>query len=92
MYSGNCKRDKEPFTSGFAVEGATAMRWVAQGTKVTATIETETRPSTLRNIVADVGSANVRSCFVAHYDSKPMSPGANDNASGVTVLLAMLQQ
>jgi aminopeptidase YwaD len=92
LYSGNCKRlNKEPLVSGFAVEEATARQWVAEGTTVTTKIEVENRPISLRNIIADFGPNAAKPCFVAHYDSKPMSPGANDNASGVAVLLAMLQ-
>ena len=45
----------------------------------------------IRNIIVDFmsGSAVKRPLFSAHYDVTQGSPGANDNASGVSVLLGL---
>lgn len=46
-------------------------------------------PSTARNIIARRGPTDPRVVVVAHLDSKPGTPGAIDNASGVVVLLLL---
>lgn len=46
-------------------------------------------PSKAHNIVARVGPPSPRVLVVAHLDSKPGTPGAVDNASGVAVLLLL---
>ncbi|MGA7688203.1 MAG: M28 family peptidase [Jiangellales bacterium] len=46
-------------------------------------------PSHARNVVARLGAAQRRVLVVAHVDSKPGTPGAVDNASGVVVLLLL---
>jgi aminopeptidase YwaD len=47
---------------------------------------------TSANLIADLGAAGRRLAVVAHYDSVPGSPGANDNASGVAVLLRLVER
>jgi aminopeptidase YwaD len=44
-------------------------------------------PSTARNVVARRGDHPARVVVVAHIDSKPGTPGAVDNASGVVALV-----
>lgn len=45
-------------------------------------------PHIYRNIVADIGDKNKEAILIgAHYDSVSQSPGANDNLSGVAVML-----
>lgn len=47
---------------------------------------------TSRNVIARVaGSSEKVIVLGAHYDSKPPSPGANDNASGCAVLLELAE-
>lgn len=47
---------------------------------------------TSRNVIARVaGSSESVIVLGAHYDSKPPSPGANDNASGCAVLLELAE-
>lgn len=99
LYSGNCKRpDTAPLVAGFAIDESTAKSWISQSTLVTAQITVERNPVSLRSIICDFTSDTAGSiatgpmpCFIAHYDSKPMTPGANDNASGVAVLLSMIE-
>jgi len=43
-------------------------------------------PATARNVVARRGPQADRVCVVAHLDSKPGTPGAIDNATGVVVV------
>lgn len=46
-------------------------------------------PSKARNVVARSGPSAPRIVVVAHLDTKPGTPGAVDNASGVVVLLLL---
>lgn len=53
----------------------------------------ERRWPAIRNIIADLAPAGAarKRLFCAHYDTAKGSPGANDNASGVAVLLGLCQ-
>src|SRR5262245_54381265 len=44
------------------------------------------------NYVVDVGAGDRVLVLVAHHDAVPNSPGANDNAAGVAILLHLLEQ
>lgn len=52
-------------------------------------LDTERRPAKAANVLATYGSGSQKVCFSAHIDTKPETPGALDNASGVAVLLAL---
>jgi aminopeptidase YwaD len=55
-------------------------------------IDTETRPGSTANIVARLpGERPEQLVFCAHYDTKIDTPGANDNAAGVAVLLTLAE-
>ena len=55
-------------------------------------LEGETRPAWSANIVAGGGQPGPVVALVAHYDSVEGSVGANDNASGVAVLLRLVER
>jgi hypothetical protein len=44
------------------------------------------------NFVVDVGRGDRALVLIAHHDAVPGSPGANDNAASVAVLLALLER
>jgi hypothetical protein len=94
LYSGNCKRpDTQPLVAGFAIDEATAAKWTSEPTRINAQITVTNKTVVLRSIICDFAiDGGLAPCFVAHYDSKPLAPGANDNASGVAALLAMLER
>jgi aminopeptidase YwaD len=50
---------------------------------------TERIPTTAHNVIATYGNGSEKVCFSAHIDTKPNTPGALDNASGVAALLAL---
>ncbi|NCB93396.1 MAG: M28 family peptidase [Clostridia bacterium] len=52
-------------------------------------INTERKAATAENVIATIGKGERKICFSAHIDTKEGTPGALDNASGVTVLLAL---
>ncbi len=92
LYSGNCMRDEEPSVPGFALSYPDVQRLLTPDALIDITIEVVNEPITIRNIIVDVGDVNYHPCFITHYDSRPLSPGANDNASGVVCLLGLLSQ
>lgn len=52
-------------------------------------LTTERRPTTAANVIATYGKGERKVSFSAHIDTKPTTPGALDNGSGVAVLLAL---
>jgi hypothetical protein len=44
------------------------------------------------NFVVDLGSGDRVLVLIAHHDAVPTSPGANDNAASVAILLALLER
>ena len=54
-------------------------------------IDTKRIPSKSHNVIAACGANRKKVCFSAHIDTKPVTPGALDNASGVAVLLALAE-
>jgi aminopeptidase YwaD len=91
LYSGNCMRnEEEPSLPGFALAYNDVQRILKSGTLLDLVIKTVCQPVELRNLIVDVGRVSHHPCFITHYDSRPFSPGANDNASGVACLLGML--
>jgi hypothetical protein len=77
---------------------ARAQRWVASqflSAGLAVSIDKFRVPGkgTSRNVVGELdGPANCLQVLVAHVDSGPDGPGANDNASGVGVLVALAHQ
>ena len=59
--------------------------------KVKLTISTERIPATAYNVIAAYGNKKEKVCFSAHIDTKPATPGALDNASGVAALLTLAE-
>lgn len=62
---------------------------LAGGRFASLSLNTERRPAKAANVLASFGSGNHKICISAHLDTKPGTPGALDNASGVAVLLAL---
>ena len=54
-------------------------------------IAAERRPAKACNVLATYGAGPGKVCFSAHIDTKPLTPGALDNASGISVLLAFAE-
>ena len=59
--------------------------------KARLTITAERRPAKAHNVLATYGTSRDKLCFSAHIDTKPTTPGALDNASGISVLLAFAE-
>ena len=62
------------------------------GKKITLKMDAERIPSKSENIIARKGAHNKKKIvFCAHIDAKPSTPGALDNASGVSILLLLAE-
>jgi aminopeptidase YwaD len=61
------------------------------GRKAKLSINTERIPAESHNVIATYGTGREKVCFSAHLDTKPATPGALDNASGVSVLLTLAE-
>ena len=74
-------------------DGETLVELIEEGA-VSATLRVMPSENPSNNVVAVKGPSANRPIVVlgAHYDSVPISPGANDNASGTAVLLAIAQE
>jgi aminopeptidase YwaD len=57
------------------------------GARATVNIRSERRPARAHNVIAVRGPQEHRVTLMAHIDTKPGTPGAVDNATGVIVLL-----
>lgn len=61
------------------------------GDAATVVIRSSRRPAVAENVIGTRGAQDHRVLVVAHVDSKPNTPGAVDNASGVAVLLLVAE-
>ena len=61
------------------------------GKRAKLTINAERLPAKAYNVIASYGAAKNRLCLSAHVDTKPITPGALDNASGVAALLTFAE-
>lgn len=62
------------------------------GLSATLSLNTKRRPAKAANVLATYGKGEHKVCISAHIDTKPGTPGALDNASGVAVLLALAEE
>ena len=95
MFSGE-RLDEDPYTTPLSLvytsreDGALLARRASLGVSVSVQVDSERVAETSRNVVGDLkGDTWPDEWLVvgAHHDSTIDSPGANDNASGSTVLL-----
>ena len=60
---------------------------LSEGQLASVRIDAQRLPSKARNVIARLGPAGPRLTVCAHIDTKPGTPGAVDNATGVAVLM-----
>lgn len=65
---------------------------LSSGLSATLSLNTKRRPARAANVLAAYGKGEHKICMSAHIDTKPGTPGALDNASGVAVLLALAEE
>lgn len=78
-----------PFVGIDARDGERLRDLLADGpVRLRVTVEPE-RELTARNVIARPEDGRCRTISAGHYDSVPVSPGANDNASGSAIVLEL---
>lgn len=91
IFSVNVSNAQIPFVT-MNDEAGEQVRAAGDGAEATLRVE---RHTTSQNVIATQPASNPRYdtgeavVFVAHYDSVPASPGANDNASGTATLIEL---
>lgn len=61
------------------------------GSVANVVIRSSRKPSQARNVIGSRGTRSPRMTVIAHLDTKPGTPGAVDNATGVVVLLLLAE-
>ncbi len=51
------------------------------------TVDAEPFDTTVYNVIAKIGSGDVKGVYGAHFDTAPLTQGAGDNAAGTAVLM-----
>ena len=92
LYSGACDYSLSPIP-GVSIRKADAQRLLeAGGGRIRLSIRSRNRNIRCRNIEAGREISDSRYILLAsHYDSRPHTPGASDDASGVAAMLAYIQ-
>ncbi len=72
------------------VRPADALRLVEEASEVELTVEAERADTCGENLMVELGKGGRPLLFLANYDSRPGTPGAYRNASGVVALLGLL--
>ncbi|TNF45521.1 M28 family peptidase [bacterium] len=92
LYSGACDYSLAPIP-GISVKKSVAKKVLERGGgRVRLWIKSRRRKIRCRNIESGRGPASGRHAILtAHYDSRPQTPGASDDASGIAVMLAFIR-
>jgi len=92
LYSGACDYKLAPIP-GISVKKTVAERILEKGGgRVRLWVKSRRRKIRCRNIESGRRSASgSHAILTAHYDSRPRTPGASDDASGIAVMLAFIR-
>ncbi len=72
------------------IRPADGLHLVAEGRDVELSVETERRTALGENLIVQFGQGGRPLLFLANYDSRPGTPGAYQNGSGVVALVGLL--
>lgn len=89
IFSGAADYQVSPIPA-LALRPSTA-KALPNGAEVKLSITAKKLEMTGQNFYFDLGPKPPRFYFTCHYDSRPKTPGANDNATGVACLLALAE-
>ena len=93
LFRGNLSRDVAMPVVGISRYDGEEILRLLEASEVTVTLEVVMNERSSQNVVATL---NADKDFVvvlgAHYDTVPQSPGANDNGSGIAVVMAVAQE
>lgn len=92
LYSGACDYTLSPIP-GISIRKSVAEKILENGGgRIRFSVRSKRRRIRCRNLEAKRGSANGNHILLtAHYDSRPHTPGASDDASGIAVMLAFIK-
>jgi aminopeptidase YwaD len=90
LYGGSLGGEAKLPVLGLSAEKGNALIARTQNTQVSLNVNAQQQIVTGRNVIAHLpGVTQPKMILGGHYDSVPGSPGANDNASGTAVVLAI---
>ncbi len=89
IFSGAAHYDTSPIPA-LALRPSAAKN-LADNTKVKLSITSQKLEMKGQSFYFDLGPKPLQFFLTCHYDSRPKTPGANDNATGVAALLALAQ-
>jgi aminopeptidase YwaD len=92
LYSGACDYSQAPIP-GISIRKTIAEKLLeAGGGRARISVRSKRRRIRCRNIIAGHGQEDGRHAILSsHYDTRPRTPGASDDASGVSVMLAFIR-
>ncbi|MFV2081156.1 MAG: M28 family metallopeptidase [bacterium] len=92
LYSGACDYSLAPIP-GISIRKTIAEKLLeAGGGRVRISVRSKMRRIRCRNIIAGHGQEDGRHAILtSHYDTRPRTPGASDDASGVSVMLTFIR-
>lgn len=92
LYSGACDYSRSPIP-GVSIRKSIAERILERGGgRMRLSIRSRRKTIRCRNIEAKRGDTDGdHFLLTAHYDSRPYTPGASDDASGISVMLAFIR-
>jgi len=92
LYSGACDYSHAPIP-GVSIRKSVAERILENGGgRMRLSVRSRRRTVRCRNLVAGRGSmTGDHVILTAHHDSRPQTPGASDDASGIAVMLAFIK-
>jgi|GEM_PF-6219560 len=92
LYSGACDYSHAPIP-GVSIRKSVAERILEKGgARIRLSIRSRRRTIRCRNLIAGRGPMKGEHVILtAHHDSRPFTPGASDDASGVAVMLAFIK-
>ena len=92
LYSGACDYSRAPIP-GVSIRKSAALRLMESGGgRIRLSIKSRSRNIRCRNIEAGRNASDEHYLLLtSHYDSRPHTPGASDDASGVAAMLAFIR-
>ncbi len=82
----------EGFVPSVTIRRADALYLANQRSEIELSIVVERTAAVIENIMVEVGAGAPTVLLLANYDTRPRTPGAYRNASGVVALLALLDR
>ncbi len=92
LYAAACDYHRTAPIPGFSIGRTDGERILAAGGgRFRLSVKTRTRRIRCRNLIAGESLTGPAALLASHYDTRPFTPGASDDASGVAVMLAFIR-